>query len=530
MATSDFTGMFRKLGIDSSTEEQLLAKNAIAERDERNAALDATREDYPGQRAIQRAGAGFGAALKERFNPNKLDPAQQRQVDAMAEATSKFQDARANGDYLGADGNADLNLEQQGFQSFVAGSLINYGDTRGIEMAKALEIERRANAENNEARVLGGLTIEDQRRSAVNDIYDFNRGVFLDKRGETATIWMQGSDDANSSRDVHIDDEGTAHTADGTQFPLGTYTTSQPVTASSSGSSKGPQVKDFMSTTEAGKLRSQHRTLAAQMEMAVGMRDALSDGIGEDGTLEIMGTGGKLQKWAGDLVNNFITLGRASGSVLSFEGSDGKVTGTFDGSTAGAQRYVKKNKSIFKDMAIPEEIRGDSNAIARYQAIIVQMAYGQAKMNDEGGRVTNEDFANGVQQIGANATDPEALRQILVGNLERSVKTFNVWDQQLPKGIRNQVIHEDARRLFDETFKNFNAAFGTDFGSNAKPGKALTNPQGSRTAGTSVGRTAPADGFPVTSSVSPELQARREALEARKATLAARKATVDALR
>ena len=143
-------------------------------------------------------------------------------------------------------------------------------------------------------------------------------------------------------------------------------------------------------------------------------------------------------------------------------------------------------------------------------------------MNDEGGRVTNEDFANGVQQIGANATDPEALRHILVGNLERSVKTFNVWDQQLPEGIRNQVIHEDARGLFDTTFSNFNAAFGTDFGSNVNPGEGLTNGQGDSTSGASVGRTAPADGSPVTSSLSQEqldLQARREALAERRAKL-----------
>jgi hypothetical protein len=187
-------------------------------------------------------------------------------------------------------------------------------------------------------------------------------------------------------------------------------------------------------------------------------------------------------------------LGRSIGTALQIEDADGKLT-TFTGSEGAAAKYARDNSDLFTDDMIPPAIRGDTRATQRYQAIIVQFAYGKARLNEENGRISDTDFKNAVKQIGANATDPEALRQILVGDLERAVKTFNTWDQQLPEAIRGDVIGQQARDSFDLSFEEFRSAFGTNFGTAASPGEGLTNPQGARTAGASVpGRIEPSGG------------------------------------
>lgn len=497
MAESNTTqGMFQQMGIDTRTQEQVLAQRGAARLAQRREEELARPEQWAGEKAFRTAGMQLGNALVEKYGAEeKLTPAEQANVDAMTSATTKFEEAKTRGDYLGADGKPDQMLEARGFERAIAGSLLKVGDPRGLELAKKIDQEDRVRRADDEARVKGGLEIEDAKRGATNDIYDFDRKVFLDKRGEIADIWVQGEQDPNAGFGVFIDDDGTASTVNGTEFPLGTYTTARPSRPPQGQQSGGPlDVKDYISLKNLGAMQAQHRGLVGQFNMAVAMADAISDGIGEDGTLEIMGSGGKVGAGVTRLLDNIQGLGRQIGSALEIEDKDGNKR-TFTGSMGQAEKYARDNQDLFTDDMIPPAIRGDTRATQRYQAIIVQFAYGKARLNEENGRISDTDFKNAVQQIGANATDPEALRQVLVGDLNRAADNFNVWDKQMPPELRDTLIHPQARALYDEAFANFNQRFGQEFGTAARPGEGLTNPQGARRAGASVpGRIEPSGG------------------------------------
>lgn len=493
-------GMFAELGIDTRTQEQVLAaksSEALAKSQEVDGA-----ERFAGDHAITKAGQAVGTLLQQKFGKNKLSDQEQANVDAMGAAQTKFEEAKERGDFTGKDGKPDMIAESAGFTSAVAAELIKIGDPRGFDLAKQLDADRRSRRSDDQSWVKGGLDIEGATESNKQAIYDNERGRFLDKRGEIAEVWAMGETDPNAGMSAFVRDDGTAVTASETEFELGAYTTSRPV----KGSGKDGQttLKDVMSVTDAGKMRTRHRGIVGQMHMAVAMRDALADAVSADGTIEIMGTGGKVTASIVGFIDNVQSIGRQVGKALNITDAEGNES-TFDGSSIEAAKYVRENKDLFDEELIPESIRGNVNAILRYQAIIVQFAYGKARLNEDNARISDSDFKHAIRQIGAAATDPEALRQILVGDIERTVKSFNVWDNQLEPHIREQVIYKDARRDFEAAEANFNRAFGQPGGTALQPGPFLTDPQGERQAGSTVNPRTPGNSSKVLTELEQEL-------------------------
>ena len=477
--TNSFTGMFEDLGIDTRTQEQILAKRARDNEEKANTAPEGA-EPFAGAHDLRRGGRILGNIIRKKFHKPQLSEQEQASVDAVAEAQTKFEEQRERGDFLDKAGKPDLLKESDGFNRAVAGSLLKIGDPRGMELAKRLDQDTRARAKDDQERVQGGLDIAESRRDEIKELYDFDRDVFLNNRGDFLPIYMKDSDDPNSGFGAHIQDDGSAVTTEGVTFEMNTYTTQRPIAPklNKSGGAKPLKPQDFgWSSKAVSQVQARQRNLAGQFDMAVAMRDALADAVGADGTLNIMGTAGKIEKGIAALVGNIASLGRAAGKVLQIEDSDGNLS-DFTGSSASAAKYVRENQDIFANMVLPASIIDDKNAIARYQAIIVQFAYGKARMNEENGRISDVDFNNAIKQIGAAATDPRELQNILVGDLGRASLDFDLWRAQMRDELVPLIFPPRSQVLFNKARDNFTAAFGVDFGLSGAVGEGLIDPQG----------------------------------------------------
>jgi len=521
MANTDYKGMFEKIGIDTRTQEQVLAQRASRSRQKNEEELAATAGRYPGDLALQRAGRQIGTHLNNKYGDGQtLDPKEQANVDAIAAAQARFEEAKADGRYTNENGTPNLVLESEAFNNAIAAELIKIGDPRGMELALATDEARTKREADEQTRVEKGLDIESKGRKAVEEEYDAARKRWKDIRGTFTMVYPQGETNPNEGMSAFIDDNGDAHSRSGVILKLGDYTDKRPIEpkVGKNGAPAAIDIKDYISLKNLGAMQSQHRGLVGQMNMAVAMRDALVDGLAEDGSLEIMGTGGKITSGVSNFVNNLSALSRSIGEALQIEDSKGKLT-TFTGTEGAAAKYARDHQELFEGMALPPSIVGKSNAIARYQAIIVQFAYGKARLNENGSRISDSDFNNAIRQIGANATNPEALRQILVGDLTRAVANFDQWDKTFPQEVRPLLINRDARKMYDAAFENFNTAFDQDFGTPNRVGPGLTNPQGDRKTGDSVTNSGGALTSPALSQLELELAKLQESNAARRAAL-----------
>jgi hypothetical protein len=77
-------------------------------------------------------------------------------------------------------------------------------------------------------------------------------------------------------------------------------------------------------------------------------------------------------------------------------------------------------------------------------------------------------------QIGAAATEPDALREVLYGDVFGAVKQFEIWRQQIGEDVANEIIQPGAWKLYDEQHKAFNTAFERPFGFASEAGVGLT--------------------------------------------------------
>jgi hypothetical protein len=478
MAATKTKGLFEQLGIDSRTQEQVLAQRVIKKKEERQAELDRP-EAFAGDRAFRQAGQMAGDFLQEKFGEDpKLTPEEQSNVDALSAAQTKFESRKEAGDYLDKDGKPSLILESEGFNESVAAELIKIGDPRGAELAMSTDVSRRKRAEDTQERVKRGLEIDELEHDRSRRSYDTAQEEYEDSVERMKTMWPQGSNDPNEGVYGYMMADGTLVTGNKTEYPLGTMTDQRPnePKLDKNGNPKATKLSDYMSTREAGELRAANTMLFQQFGLAVGLKNAVSDSIGENGTIEMMGTGGKISAAGVRLVDNISAIGRTVGKFIQLENADGEAS-EFDGSYSSAQSYVTDNKALFEGIALPEGVVKDSIGATRYQAILVQLAYGKAQINEPGGRISDNDFKAAVKQIAGAATNPEALRQVLVGDMDRSVRNFKHRMSMLRDDVQDLVIAPRAMKAFDEEFVNFNRAFDQPFGSAAAPSDALTSPQ-----------------------------------------------------
>jgi len=228
-----------------------------------------------------------------------------------------------------------------------------------------------------------------------------------------------------------------------------------------------------------GEMNKAQRTLTTQYKLAIGLRDAMSDAVREDGTLNILGGAGKSQGWVVRTLDNINAATRGIGRAIIVQGADGAET-ALDGSIGSSQKYADAHPEIFAnvDYSAYGIDRVDVRAQARLNAIFIQFAYGKARLNEPGGRISEPDFNHAMTQIAANATDPETLRQVLLGDLTTAEEEYEQWRGQQHVENHDILFQPAADKMYFDAKEQFHQAFGQEFGTANDAGAGLTDPQG----------------------------------------------------
>lgn len=461
-------GLFEQFGVDTRSQEEILRDNVRRGTEEARLFSLGRRQNFAGEEALQRAGRQVGAGLTNKFGGTSLTPEQERTTAALEQANTRLE----------ASGVEDPVQRATLSQQYIAEELIRSGDERGIALLQDAMSKRNKFMKDEKELEKLGLQTDNARIAGEAAAFNLERGRIKAKRGESAEVYPKGSTDENESVLAFIDDEGNATDGAGNiLFPRGKYTTVRP----KSPALAGTRAQDFgISSTEAKQIRAHQRTLATQMRLATTMRDAMADAVAGSGTLEILDRGGKATRFVTRLVDTANSIGRTGVKILE---GDTQV-GSIDGSEASAKAYIKNNKEFFSGITIPDTIRGDERAVERFQAAVVQMAYAKARAAEPGARqLSDTDFKNALNQIGAAASDPEALRQVLFGDIIRGVEDFDLIRDQISPEAYNSIVKGPAQVQFRNEFDKFQTAFSEPFGTAEFPGTGLTNPTTERQAG-----------------------------------------------
>lgn len=484
-----------RFGIDPRSQSAILASAEQQRIKDAMALNDKNREQFAGEHMLQDSGAALAAMLANKFSKPQLTEEQKRGSEAKAAADRNVALMEAGGAFENDDGDLDVMKKADEYQRILAGNLIKVGDPRGIDMARELDARMKQQQIYKEEREKAGLDIEGQKttnkRGRVGlerdklaleqGQFDFERGQFVIQRGVLAPVYMAGSENPNASVMAYIGDDGNASTMDKEgniySIPLGEYTTVRP-----NDPAAGREGNWDPTPTEQSNIRAAQRSIMTQMRLANVMVDALSTSIDETGTLDIMDGAGKFQTFAVNLANNTNAVLRQGEKWIGLTDGDpndpnSKILGRVDGTIAGAQKYVLDNVEYMNTfIPIPDNIRENSIQAQRYQAAVVQMAYAKARSNEPGARqLSDADFKNAIKQIGAAATDPEALRQILLDNVKGSGEDFDFWRKQVGTRAAN-IIGPEAMAEYEAERVKFDKKFAHVFGTPEDPTGAVNPP------------------------------------------------------
>lgn len=470
--------MFAQFGIDTRGQEEILAERA--KRNMQNAMDGQWSNRYPGDVGMQKAGALLGTALANKFN-NKLTAEELREQEAAKSARAAVQTQVDEGLYLDAEGNVDPVQRAQALQKEVAKALVRQNDDRGIAML--IQIGEREAQERKDAleRRKDNLDIAESVRDAETDEYNKGRRV----ANEMHTVWPTDSLDPNDSVDLYIDASGNARKPDTMDvvYAAGDWSRDPPIAPAIARKAVLGELSDIEkallpSDKERAQMNRRERDVMTTMELGIGITDAMKDSIrfDENGIahMNIMSTGGKVSVGALEVFDNIMTAGRGLADTLIIGNEDGSTT-SFGSSRAHADNYVKKNPQVFAGIDYGKFgiDRTDQRAQRRLDAIFTQYAYAKARLNEENGRISDVDFEHAIQQIAASATDPEALRQVLTGDIKRNLKEYDQWVKQIHPSVRGLVRTDEARAAFEETEKRWNIAFEGNFGTATNVGEGI---------------------------------------------------------
>ena len=87
--------------------------------------------------------------------------------------------------------------------------------------------------------------------------------------------------------------------------------------------------------------------------------------------------------------------------------------------------YAKEN-DLYDGIQLPPALEGAGQKADQYRAQIVELAYAVARANEPGARqLSDTDFRNALQEIGAKSADPQVVRAIVEKKMLASLQTFN---------------------------------------------------------------------------------------------------------
>lgn len=459
---SEFTGLLGTFGLPDLTVNELSQKRRAALREQELAGVD---QRFAGSNQAVSQAARIGSILGGTGRDTVSDDEEKR-LNAVQTAQQRFKEASERNPALNAlDGQKKQNI----FQKILADELAGQGEIAlGLEIGANLEQKRNAQQLQREELKQAGIATERGQTAAELDANE----LIANRRGKITTVFPKGSTDPNDGLTAFIQNDGTAVAADGNPIPLGDYTILRP-----QGLGKDGKFRDRITPSEAAKVRAQQRAISQQMKAGLQMKSALQEAITSDGKVNIMDGAGALTTGTVKVLDGLRAIASQIGGAVDVIDENGRSQGRLDSGPA-ASRYAKDNfdelDSRLSELT-PANIRGNARAREKFYSALIQMTYAQARAQEPGARqLSDADFKNALAGLAGSTSDPESLREVLMGSIDRNFSDFDLWRKQLGPEVYRKVVGESADDTFNADLATFREQFGTDFGSAQNPGAGLT--------------------------------------------------------
>ena len=483
MAQKDYTGMLQQFGLPTVSPEEYEKQKARALYQQ------SVQGIQPNDVSMASMGARIGSLAAAHSNKG-IDPETQKKfqlVQLAQQRMKKFQQESP-------EEWEEMSVEDRGmfFNKTLASSAFELG-LNDIGASAAVNFAQQKRKRELQDKELQRLGMDIRQRQRENKHAAWEREIARSS-GKPITIYPLNSTDPNSGREgMQLPNGDVVVFENGKERVLkpGTFTTDRPTGLVGGTSGGGGRSSTGLTPSAADTVRVHTLSLYNQMGTAIDMADLLGEAAAATGSVDFLAEAGLMQKFATSIANNTAAAIRAVGGtvtapvVIGEAGSeDAEIVGYYNPDAPGdvnalVQKMGQTNYLRDSYESVFGSIRANSSRFQRWQAMVVRMAYARAMAREPGARqLSDADFKNAVNEIGAASTSPETFRQIIATGIMRDLDGMRARLMSLPDDVRTGLFGTGFQEMFDKREAAFLSRFGEDFGQPeaAGPGLQTGNP------------------------------------------------------
>jgi hypothetical protein len=411
------------------------------------------------EQQFYRVGGMLGQGLQQRFAPTPLEEQQQKQINAVQAAKTRFDQWKRS--------NPEAAVEDQGLESqkYLAEELLKVGDQNGMQLASAYAEQMRTRRQANlQLERLEGV-VQDEKTA---------RNHWL-VTNTMRPVWGKNAEFGDEGVEAFIREDGSASYFDeqGNEkvLPRGQWTSYDPQRPNAGRGGGSAKPSDYGWTpTQIGNVRQLGANIPRAAASMINMQNALKESVGTNGAVNFLGGAGKAAEWVTDVANSTSALARSVGSFFTVEGKN--LT-----NPAQAEAYVAANPELVEALTVhmPKGIVESTRDKAKWTTAAVQLAFARGQSLEPGQRnMSDQDFKVQIENIAALTTDPEAFRQVSIQNFKSDWDQFEFMYETAPPEIQKLIMQPAAWAKVQEARAMFDNSFAEPFGEAGAPGPGIT--------------------------------------------------------
>lgn len=400
--------------------------------------------------AADQTAANIGALLGARMaRPDGLTEDQMRKAKTASEAEARMKQ------WLAQNDKASQRQRTKQYKTFLSESAFHNGlPDLGAQISAELDLEDQAQERRDlELDKLGYEKAErDFMRPHLSDITQAERDIAVErgfeaKTGRSKDLYLPGSDKPQTGV---IDPTDLSAYINGQKYPLGQYArTPYYADRYAKGGKGGKYDNDGVGVYERSQIRAAYRNQTGLIRQANSMYDLLDQIKTERGSIEEMGAAGGILNYANRLGDNATAIGRALADAAGIDFGKGTLevinedgsTKAVDLSSAQGRRFASERYAGQIDQYIVNSgiaTRGQNAAALR--AKFIELAHAYLKVEEPGGRYTENDMERAMQVVGGDLTQPDALIERWEGKLSRGMEELEDYKSQYDPEIWTRII------------------------------------------------------------------------------------------
>jgi len=444
------TGFLSQYGMNVS--EQDLRKKDLLERQAKGFAMAQVMGfDDPALMGSYLGARNFGDHLANR----KWKPSddEQKRIQAQTMAQGAFEDWQHKNPKASDEDRAVAFRRAMAESSFKNG-LYDVGSQMMLDIEKEEEARAARKLE------LEGLGIDTRvARETAGDVITGSKQKVRQagqELGKGTPIYVPGSDDPNSSvGNAFFDEETGVAWVGGKPYQPGEYTTERPDAPRPVGGGGG---SDGVGVYEEREVRESYVNTMNIMRSTDNVMNLMDESFKDGGTIEELGAAGNLMAGSARLIDNvssaFRTVNQMTGRQDKLDG-EGLVRGADgqDVNYATAKAKVLKEEGAALDKWLERTgVHKSAATQARYRSQMVDLAYSYALSMSGGGRISDADLKHAMDIVGANLTQPSALKALMSQNMSKAVEAVRYRGRVLGQGKLDKIVQPGAQQEFEAFF------------------------------------------------------------------------------